>query len=71
MSRGGRGGGAVGGVRVGGKELPFEVDAALEDQIAKFAYDDDDDWTKTLYPPVSAALTSPRSLALMTPTEPR
>lgn len=38
---------------MGGQDLPFEVDAALEDQIAAYRenqFDDEDDWTKTLYP---------------------
>lgn len=47
MSRGGRGGGAVG-------SLPFEVDTALEDQIAAFREQNgEDDWSKTLYPPMA------------------
>lgn len=50
MSRGGRAGSSAG--RMGGQNLPFEVDAALEEQINSYrvTYGDDDDWVTTLYP---------------------
>lgn len=50
MSRGGRGGGG-GGSRLNG--IPFDVDPTLEEQMNAFRdseRDDEDDWTKTLYP---------------------
>jgi DNA-directed RNA polymerase III subunit RPC7 len=48
MSRGGRGGGGVG--RMNGKDLPFEIDTALEDQITAYTDGLNDDDEKTLYP---------------------
>lgn len=52
MSRGGRGGLAGGAGRMGGKDLPFTVDADLEDQVLAYhnEMNDEEEWTKTLYP---------------------
>lgn len=53
MSRGGRGGFAGSAGRMGGKDLPFTVDADLEDQVLAYQDelgDDDQEWMKTLYP---------------------
>ena len=53
MSRGGRGRGGS-AARVNGQPLPFEVDAALESEVAasraRDREDDGDDWKRTLYP---------------------
>ncbi|SMQ47167.1 unnamed protein product [Zymoseptoria tritici ST99CH_3D7] len=46
MSRGGRGGGAAGRM----KDLPFEVDTALEDQITAYTDGLNEDDEKILYP---------------------
>lgn len=37
---------------MGGKDLPFEVDANVESELAAYRAEagDDDDWVKTLYP---------------------
>ncbi|EMF11135.1 uncharacterized protein SEPMUDRAFT_150147 [Sphaerulina musiva SO2202] len=55
MSRGGRGGLAGGAGRMGGKDLPFTVDADLEDQVLAYhnEMNDEEEWTKTLYPPMN------------------
>ncbi|KXT09757.1 hypothetical protein AC579_9326 [Pseudocercospora musae] len=57
MSRGGGAG------RMGGKDLPFEVDADLENQIAQYRADqvDDEDWLRTLYPEMKVRQPPPPS----------
>lgn len=49
MSRGGRGGGPAGIGRMGGQALPFDIDTALEDQVALNAYQNDD-WANSMFP---------------------
>lgn len=49
MSRGGRGGGPAGVGRMNGQALPFDVDTALEDQVALNSYQNDE-WTNSLFP---------------------
>lgn len=49
MSRGGRGGGPAGVGRMNGQALPFDVDTALEDQVALNAYQNDD-WASSMFP---------------------
>ncbi|CZT15750.1 uncharacterized protein RCC_01584 [Ramularia collo-cygni] len=52
MSRGGRGGGPAGVGRMNGQALPFDVDTALEDQVALNSYQTDD-WANSMFPPMN------------------